>query len=181
MRWLGCIISLCVTLQEIAKLFYKASVPFYIPTNSVWEFQLFHRLARALKFLKIVLLLADVYFIVVLICIYVQLMMLSIFAYLRRLCFSSLLYSLDMNNVLILVAFEVKISFFLSLFILKEWASRGEVERQGERIPSRLCTVSVKLTWGSISWTVRSWPEPKPRVGRLTNWATQALQKWKFL
>ena len=26
---------------------------------------------------------------------------------------------------------------------------------------------------GSNSRTVRSWPEPKPRVGHLTNWATQ--------
>ena len=28
------------------------------------------------------------------------------------------------------------------------------------------------LMWGLISLTVRSWPELKPRVGHLTNWAT---------
>ena len=30
--------------------------------------------------------------------------------------------------------------------------------------------------WGSNSWTVRSWPEPRSRVGRLTDWATQVPQ-----
>ena len=31
------------------------------------------------------------------------------------------------------------------------------------------------LTWGSNSWTMRSWPDLRSRVGHLTDWATQAL------
>ena len=47
------------------------------------------------------------------------------------------------------------------------WVGEG----QRERISSSLCTIP---TWSSIPWAVRSWPELKPRVGCLTNWASQA-------
>ena len=55
----------------------------------------------------------------------------------------------------------------------------GEGYREGERgrISSRLHTISLSaqsLTGGSNPQTVRSWPEPKPKVGCLTDWATQA-------
>ena len=59
--------------------------------------------------------------------------------------------------------------------------SRGEAKRGGERIPSSLHTVSTSPTWDLIPWTVRSWPEPKSRVGRLTDWATQAPLMTKVL
>ena len=37
---------------------------------------------------------------------------------------------------------------------------------------------SQSPTWDSLSWTVRSRPEPKPRVWHLTNWVTQAPHCW---
>ena len=54
------------------------------------------------------------------------------------------------------------------------WVGKGQREREGEResqagsIPS-----AWSLTQSSIPWTVRSWPERKPGVGRLTDWVTQ--------
>ena len=52
--------------------------------------------------------------------------------------------------------------------------SRVEAETEGrQRIPSRLHAVSTEPDVSSNSQTMRSWPEPKPRVRRLTNWATQ--------
>ena len=44
----------------------------------------------------------------------------------------------------------------------------GGTEKEGERIPSRLFTVSRELLE-----TVRSWPQQKSRVRRLTDWSTQ--------
>ena len=57
-------------------------------------------------------------------------------------------------------SFLLKRKFFLSLYILRE----RERERERERIPSGLCAVSTE---GSNSRTVRSWPEPRSRVGHL--------------
>ena len=37
-----------------------------------------------------------------------------------------------------------------------------------------------RSTWGSISWTVRSWPEPKSRVRHLIDWATQLMNLSKL-
>ena len=34
--------------------------------------------------------------------------------------------------------------------------------------------------WGLNSQTGKSWPEPKSRVSRLTDWATQAPLEWHF-
>ena len=64
---------------------------------------------------------------------------------------------------------------FLRLFICFK-LGRGR-ERRRERIPSS-STLSVQSTMrDSNSWTMRSWPEPKPRVGRLTDGGTQAPLK----
>ena len=56
--------------------------------------------------------------------------------------------------------------FFLNayLFILRESENLKQVLQ---------CQCRV-LTWGSIPWTVRSWPEQKSRVGHSTDWVTQA-------
>ena len=69
-------------------------------------------------------------------------------------------------------------SFFLKFISsfwkrLRESTSRGGAEREKEsQVGSTLSMQS--LTWGSISQTMSSWPEPKLRVGYLTDWATQA-------
>ena len=86
------------------------------------------------------------------------------------------------------------ILFKKCLFILREreWecvcmrVSRGrgrekEREIERERIPDRLHPHwQQSLMQGSISWAVRPWPEPKPRVGNLTNWTTQLPPKSFF-
>ena len=81
---------------------------------------------------------------------------------------------------------------FMYLFVYserereREGASGGRAEREGEReSQASLAPPAQSPTQDSNSWTVRSWPEPKSRVGRLTDWATQApLQdktfKWFF-
>ena len=53
----------------------------------------------------------------------------------------------------------------------------GGAEREGETIPSKLSAASSEPDTGLklTNQTVRSWPEPILRVGRLTNWATEAL------
>ena len=66
--------------------------------------------------------------------------------------------------------------FKVCLFVyLRESARRGGAEtgRERERIPSRLCTVSTEPNVGLDPTTLGSWPEPKPRVRCLTNWAIQ--------
>ena len=50
-----------------------------------------------------------------------------------------------------------------------EQAGEGQRERERKRIPSRLCTLTTEPDWGSNSETVRSGPEPNPRVGHLTD------------
>ena len=70
--------------------------------------------------------------------------------------------------------------FFQCLYIYFEretevGASRGGAENEGEREnPKQAPRCQHKAPCkGPISGTVRSWPEPKSRVGRLTSWATQ--------
>ena len=69
----------------------------------------------------------------------------------------------------------------LSLFIYfereSEWASRrGQKKR--ERESQAVSTLSAwSPTWGSNPQTMRSWPELKPRVGRLTYWSPQVPPK----
>ena len=55
--------------------------------------------------------------------------------------------------------------------------------RGRERIPSRCCTVSAvqRPTQGSISQIVRSWPEPKSRVGCSTHRAPPAALREIYL
>ena len=51
----------------------------------------------------------------------------------------------------------------------------GEGQRKGEGGSQAGSMLSAQsLTQGSISWTLRSRPERKSRVGHLTHWATQA-------
>ena len=68
------------------------------------------------------------------------------------------------------------------LFILRDRANRGGAEREEDRGSPAGSVLSVQsLMWGLNSWTMRSWPEPKSRVGRSTNWATQAPQSMIIL
>ena len=76
--------------------------------------------------------------------------------------------------------------FFLSLFIYFEregGSTWGKGRKRGrEREFQEGPTLSVQNpVWGSNSWTARSWPEPKSRVGCLTDWATQGPLQDIFL
>lgn len=46
MEWLGHMISVCLIFQETAKLLFRGTVSFYIPTSFVREFQLLHILSN---------------------------------------------------------------------------------------------------------------------------------------
>ena len=62
----------------------------------------------------------------------------------------------------------------------REKASEGGVQRG--RIPSRLHEVSAQSTMrGSNSGYAKSWPEPKSRVRRSTDWATRVPHFTNFL
>ena len=67
----------------------------------------------------------------------------------------------------------------LYLFIFEsEHAYKWGRGRKRERGREREFQVGPALSaqspmWGSNPWTTRSWPEPTPRVGCLTDWATQ--------
>ena len=72
---------------------------------------------------------------------------------------------------------SLKLFFNVYLFIVDREIDRGqagegqrerETESQAGSVPSAQSPMG-----GSSPQTVRSWPEPKPRVGRLTDWATQ--------
>ena len=54
--------------------------------------------------------------------------------------------------------------FFFEIYFWERERARQR-ERGGERIPS---STAQRLSRGLISWNLRSWPEPKSRVGRLT-------------
>ena len=75
-----------------------------------------------------------------------------------------------------LCAFQYVVHFFLSLFILRRMSlSWGEAEKEEERESQAGSTLSAQsTTWGSVPWTVRSWPEQKSGVGCLAYWAPQA-------
>ena len=82
--------------------------------------------------------------------------------------------------LLIIFYFLAGILFFLSLvlFILRE-RERERTHRGGQREREREFQAGSALLQqsqmqGSNSQTVRSWREPKSRVRRLTDWATQA-------
>ena len=70
--------------------------------------------------------------------------------------------------------------FFLSLFIHfereTERASGEGTEREGERESQADCMLSGQSPmWGLIPWSM-IWPQLKPRVRHLTDWATQVPQ-----
>ena len=54
---LGHMVTACLIIWEIARLFSKVVVLFYIPTNIVWGFQFFHILTNIsyLFFKKIII------------------------------------------------------------------------------------------------------------------------------
>ena len=70
--------------------------------------------------------------------------------------------------------------FFLNVRLFWEikWTSRGRGRERESQAGPMLSAQSP--TWGSISWTTRSWPEPKSRIGCLTDWATQAPPNFLF-
>ena len=63
----------------------------------------------------------------------------------------------------------------------RESTSRGGAEREAERECQADSTLSTQ-SWmqGSILRTVRSWPEPKPRVRHLINWAPRHPGTFSF-
>ena len=74
---------------------------------------------------------------------------------------------------------SLSLSFLIIYLFLRErtccvhrWVREGQ--REGETDSQAGSTLPAQSpTWGSNSQTVRSWPEPKSRVGRLTDGATQ--------
>ena len=57
----------------------------------------------------------------------------------------------------------------------RERGSGGRAERTGSQADSSLTAVSLMRDLNSQ--TVRSWPEPKPIIGRWNDWATRAPQE----
>ena len=55
----------------------------------------------------------------------------------------------------------------------REQAGEGQRERETESQAGSMPSAQ-SLMWALNPWTMRSWPEPKLRVGCLTNWATLA-------
>ena len=99
-------------------------------------------------------------------------------------------------NPILLFSFSLKISatlwglisVFLSFFNIylfwerereteREPVEEGQRERERERIPSRFHAVNAGLMQGSISRTMRSWPERRSRVGCLIDWASRVPQR----
>ena len=73
-----------------------------------------------------------------------------------------------------LILIGIYVRYFLK-FIYLFWEREKEAEWEGEREAQAGSMLSAQSpTRGSISRTVRSGPEPKSRVRRLTDWATQA-------
>ena len=66
------------------------------------------------------------------------------------------------------------ILFFVYLFILRETETVRVGEEQREKESQAGSALPAQSpTWGSIPWTGRPRPEPKPRVDLLTDWTTQ--------
>ena len=79
----------------------------------------------------------------------------------------------------VLKKFGRLICFFNRFIYLKErekegaWARMRGRGAERERIFKQTPRLARSLAWGSISGPMTSWPELKPRVGCLTDWATQ--------
>ena len=73
----------------------------------------------------------------------------------------------------------ILLPFLLQLLLPFLFCGGGRgAEREGERDYQAGSALSAQSpTWGLNPWTMRSWPELKPRVGYLTDWATQAPLK----
>ena len=64
--------------------------------------------------------------------------------------------------------------FFKFIYLFWEWEWKKDREGEGERESQGGSALSLQSpTRGSIPWIMRWWPEPKLRVGCLTDWATQ--------
>ena len=86
-------------------------------------------------------------------------------------CFLFLIY-------LILQHFKKFIYLFWKKERERERESEGGAERHTEREFQAGCVRSAwSPVWDSNSQIARPWPEPKPRAGRSTDWATQAPLK----
>ena len=77
---------------------------------------------------------------------------------------------------------DMKSVLFFFKFIYLFWEREREREREGERERERESQAgsglwAQSLMWGSNPRTVRSWLEPKPRVRRVSDWATHAPLK----
>ena len=76
---------------------------------------------------------------------------------------------------------EVKL-YKISSFLKKIYFEREKEHEQGRgrggerESQAGFTLLAQSLMWGSIPWTVGSWPEPKPRVRCLTNWAIHPPQ-----
>ena len=70
---------------------------------------------------------------------------------------------------------------FIYVFFERESLSGGGAEREKERESQAGYTLSTEPNTGLDFTTLRSWPEPKSRVRRLTNWATQTPPSGSFL
>ena len=80
----------------------------------------------------------------------------------------------ESKNIICLYLFIYLFLKFIYLFWERVWTREGQREREGKRESQAGSTLSAQSpTRGLISWTVRSWPDPKPRVRRLTDWTTQ--------
>ena len=68
--------------------------------------------------------------------------------------------------------------FIYYMFIYLFWERVG-AEREGETESQADSTLSTEPRAGLnlMNWIMRSWPEPKSRVGRLTDWATLMPRK----
>ena len=71
--------------------------------------------------------------------------------------------------------------FFKFIYFERERGREGGADREGERESQAGSTLPAQSpTWGSNLRTLRSRPEPRSRVGRSTDWATQVPPGWIY-
>ena len=78
------------------------------------------------------------------------------------------------------VFFYFLLSFrsYLNFFFFREHASQGEGQRETKRKSEAGFSLRMEPSVRFSPMMLRSWPEPKLRVGHSTNWATQMPQKF---
>ena len=71
---------------------------------------------------------------------------------------------------------QADLSIYLSIYLFRgsEWRRGGEGERESQAGFMPIMDPDVRLNTGLKPMTMGSWPEPKSRVRRSMNWATQA-------